>query len=132
MKLLVDNNLPPRLGRGLAVLFDGRHHVEHIKDKFGTGSLPDEEWIVELGREGGWAVLSGDRRIATKKPSRELFLRSGLIGFFPLPAVMSLPFHGMAARILTLWPVLDTTTRTMTSGCFEVGIRGDRLRPINK
>jgi len=71
VKLLVDNNLPPRLGRGLAALFHGQHHIEHIRDKFGTGSLPDETWIEALGKEGGWCVLSGDRRIATKRPSRE-------------------------------------------------------------
>src|SRR3546814_14874182 len=79
VKLLVDNNLPPRLGRGLAALFEGEHHVVHIRDKFGTGSLPDAEWIERLGKEGGWSVLSGDRRIAKQKPSRALFLRAGLI-----------------------------------------------------
>ena len=73
MKLLIDNNLPPVLGRGLGALFAGRHQVEHIKDKFGTGGLPDEEWIEALGREGGWSVLSGDIRIAKKRPSRDLF-----------------------------------------------------------
>lgn len=130
MKLLLDNNLPPRLGRGLGELFKGDHEVLHIKDKFGTGALPDDVWIEALGREGGWSVLSGDRRIATKRPSRDLFLRSNLIGFFPLPAVMKLSMNAQAARFLILWPVLETTTRTMNRGCFEVGISGHRLRPI--
>lgn len=111
-------------------VFEGRHRVEHIRDKFGTGSLPDEDWIAALGKEGGWCVLSGDRRIASKRPSRELFLRSNLVGFFPLPAVMDLPLTGKAARILTLWPVLETTAATMDRGCFELGIRGAKLRPI--
>lgn len=130
MKLLVDNNLPPVLGRGLGALFQGRHQVEHIRDRFGTGSLPDATWIAALGKEGGWCVLSGDRRIATKRPSRELFLRANLIGFFPLPAVMALPLHGIAARILTLWPLLETTGQIVDRGCFELGIKGTRLRPI--
>ena len=130
MKLLVDNNLPPRLGRGLGALFHGQHHVEHIRDKFGSGSLPDETWIEALGKEGGWCVLSGDRQIATKRPSRELFLRSNLIGFFPLPAVMALPLNGIAARVLTVWPVFVSTERTMERGCFELGIKGARFRPI--
>lgn len=130
MKLLVDNNLPPVLGRGLGALFQGQHHVEHIRDKFGSGSLPDEVWIEALGKEGGWCVLSGDRRIATKRPSRELFLRSNLIGFFPLPAVMHSGLTGIAARVLTLWPILVATEQTMDRGCFELGIKGKRLRPI--
>ena len=130
MKLLVDNNLPPVLGRGLGALFLGQHHIEHIRDKFGTGNLPDETWIEALGKEGGWSVLSGDRKIATKRPSRELFLRANLIGFFPLPAVMALQLSSLAARVLTLWPVLVAAERTMDRGCFELGIKGARLRPI--
>ena len=62
MKLLVDNNLPPALGRGLGAMFADDHEVIHIKDKFGTGSLSDEDWIERLAAEGGWSVLSGDRR----------------------------------------------------------------------
>lgn len=83
MKLLVDNNLSPRLAEGFASIFKNQHQIDHIKAKFGTGSLPDETWIERLGAEGGWCVLSGDIRIAKKVPSRELFLRSRLIGFFP-------------------------------------------------
>lgn len=130
MKLLVDNNLEPRLARGLAALFEGQHEIRHIRDKFGTGSLADEEWIERLGREGGWSVLSGDRRIAKCRPSRDLFNRAALVGFFPLPAVMELALPARTARILTLWTLMETTTRTMDRGCFELGIKGSRLRPI--
>ncbi len=131
MKLLVDNNLPPRLGRGLGALFEGDHHVQHIRDKFGTGSLPDEEWIVALGKEGGWCVLSGDRNIAKKKPSRNLFLASKLIGFFPKPAVLEKkPLEGIAARVLTLWPAIVATSQSVENGCFELGPTGMKLRSI--
>jgi hypothetical protein len=130
VKLLIDNNLPPRLGRGLGAIFDGQHHVQHIRDKFYTGSLPDAEWIDALGKEGGWCVLSGDRRIAKQRPSRELFLKANLIGFFPLPAVMELPLHKQAARILTLWPVLEATANAIERGCFDLGVKGDKLRQI--
>lgn len=130
MKLLVDNNLAPRLAEGLAGLFRNIHHIEHIKTKFGTGDLPDETWIERLGVEGGWSVLSGDIRIAKKVPSRELFLRSKLVGFFPLKAVLDLPVHKQAARILTLWATMDSLSTTVASGCFEVGITSTRLKQI--
>lgn len=130
MKLLVDNNLAPRLADGLAGLFKNLHHVEHIKTKFGTGDLPDEVWIEHLGSEGGWCVLSGDIRIAKKLPSRELFLRSKLVGFFPLKAVLDLPVHRQAARILTLWGTMETISENVSGGCFELGITTSRLRQI--
>ena len=129
MKLLVDNMLPPRMARGLGALFKDQHEVVHIREKFDTGSLPDAEWIERLGREGGWSVLSGDRRIATKRPSRELFNRSNLVGFFPLPAVLDLPLHAMTARVLTLWPLMSDTSHAMDRGCFDLGIKGG-LRPV--
>ncbi|MCA0903890.1 DUF5615 family PIN-like protein [Qipengyuania aquimaris] len=130
MKLLVDNNLPPRLGRGLAELFSGTHHVEHIKDKFGTGSLADEDWIERLAKEGNWCVLSGDRRIASKRPSRELFLRSKLIGFFPQAALMKIPLERKASRILYLWPQMVVTSETVDRGCFGLGMKGSRLAAL--
>lgn len=130
MKLLVDNNLPPRLARGLGELFAGEHHVVHIRDKYGTGSLKDEDWIVRLGKEGGWCVLSGDRQIAKKRPSRDLFLRSKLIGFFPQASVMRLTFERQSSRILYVWPKIVSTSETVTSGCFGIGMKGDRLEPL--
>ena len=123
--------LPPVLGRGLGALLIKNHEVIHIRDKFGTGNLKDEDWIRALGDEGGWCVLSGDLRIAKKRPSRELFLRANLIGFFPLPAVMALPLTAMASRILKVWPVMEATASTMDRGCFEIGIRGEKFRPIS-
>ncbi|WP_231468766.1 hypothetical protein [Novosphingobium sp. CECT 9465] len=130
MKLLVDNMFPARLGRGLGQLFSGYHHVEHIKDKFNTGSLTDEEWIVRLGKEGGWAVLSGDRRIVSKRPSRDLFLRNNLVGFFPLPAVIDMPFTKQTARILTVWPVMEAITTSTDRGCFTIGASGLKLQGL--
>jgi hypothetical protein len=129
VKLLVDNDLPPKLARGLAAIFEDSHTIVHMRDKFGTGSLPDEEWITRLGKEGDWCVLSGDMRIAKRKPSRELFRRADLVGFFPLPAVRALPLHGFAARVLTVWPAIEDTARS-NRGCFELGIKGSKLRSI--
>ncbi|WP_353527010.1 hypothetical protein [Aurantiacibacter hainanensis] len=130
MKLLIDNNLPPKLGRGLAELFKGDHLVVHMRDKFQTGSLADEVWIEKLASEGSWCVLSGDRRIASKRPSRELFLRSRLVGFFPQPAVMKWPFERKASRILYVWPKLVSTSETVDSGCFGIRATGEKLEAL--
>jgi PIN like domain len=103
LKVFVDNNLPPRLARGLDALFADDHTVICHRDKFGDTHIADEDWIVALGAEGGWVVLSGDLNIARKRPSRELFLRSQLVGFFPRRSVMEMPLAKKAARVLTVW-----------------------------
>lgn len=132
MKLLVDNNLPPKLARGLGALFDDDHIVTHIKDKFGTGDLKDEDWIVRLGHEGGWAVLSADMNIARKKPSRDLFVSVGLVGFFFSPAMQKWPLHRQAARVLTLWPQMISHMTTTANGVFEMPASGAKFRTIGR
>ena len=94
------------MGRGLSALFHGRHEIIHIKDKFGRGDLPDEEWIKALGAEGKWSILSGDTNIARKKPTREILLSNNLVGFFPAPAIMKLDLARKTGRILYLWDVM--------------------------
>lgn len=117
------------MARAINALFEGEHLVTHIREKFGTGDLADEEWIERLGQEGGWSVLSGDIRIAKKRPSRELFLRSNLIGFFPLPSLMKLNNADLTARLLMRWNDLVLVGQTTERGVYEVPIRG-KLRQI--
>lgn len=131
MKLFVDENLPAALAHGLDALFAGEHQVVALRDKFDRPGVQDAEWIETLGSEGGWTVLSGDMQIARRRPSRELFLRARLVGFFPLPAVMKLPVHRKAARILTLWPIMLQIAGGTDSALFELGISGNKLRQIN-
>lgn len=130
MKLLVDNNLPPRLGRGLGAFFDQMHTVVHIKDKFLTGSLKDEEWIELLAQEGHWCVLTADRNIAKKRPQRQAFLQAKLIGFMPAPSVAKWSMERLGARILTLWPILTNISETVSGGFYEIGASANRLRPM--
>lgn len=127
MKLFIDNNLPPVLADGLGALFAGEHEVHSHRSKFGTTHVKDEEWIPALGSEGNWVVLSGDLNIARKRPLREIFLRSRLIGFFPKAAVMELPLHKKASRILYVWDRMAQIASTVQSGVFELQIRGERF-----
>lgn len=130
MKLFVDENLPPRLARGLAGFFADIHEVVHCVDKFGRRGVTDEEWIGQLGRERNWCILSGDLNIPRKRPSRTLFLSNNLVGFFPPPAVAKAPMERQAARVLNLWSLMEQTRQTMSSGCFELPIKGQKLRSM--
>ena len=132
MKLLVDNDLPPRLARALNVLFAPDHEIVALREKFGRSNLKDEEWIPKLGAEGGWAVLSADMNIARKRPSRDLFVRAGLVGFFFSPSLQRTPLSLQAARVLTIWPQMVSHMKTTANGVFEVPIRGRKFRSIGR
>jgi len=130
LKLFVDHNLPPALARGLCALFAGDHEVVCHRDKYGQTHVKDEEWIPALGAEGGWVVLSGDLNIARKRPQRELFLRSNLVGFFPKAAVMELPLAKKASRVLAVWDRMERISIDVRPGVFELQIKGDQFRAM--
>jgi len=130
LKVFVDNNLPPDLARGLNALFGRDHEVVCHRDKFGDTHIADEEWIPALASEGGWVVLSGDLNIARKRPSRELFMRSQLVGFFPRAAVMELPIAKKAARILTVWDKMERIANDIRPGLFELQQRGEKFSTL--
>lgn len=132
MKLLVDNNLPPRLAKALNVIFAPDHEIAALREKFGRSNLKDEEWIPKLGAEGGWAVLSADMNIARKRPSRQLFVGAGLVGFFFSPSLQKSPLNLQAARVLTIWPQMVSHMKTTANGVFEVPASGKKFRSIGR
>ena len=94
--------------------------------------MKDEEWIGVLGKESGWAVLSADMAIAKKKPSRDLFLGAGLVGFFFSPAMQKWPLTRQAARVLTIWPDMVTLKGAVASGVYEMPASGGKFRQIGR
>jgi hypothetical protein len=132
VKLLVDHNLPPRLASALHIIFEPDHMIVALREKFGRSNLKDEDWIVSLGREGGWAVLSADRNIARKKPSRNLFVRAGLVGFFFSPAMQKWPLHRQCARMMTILPQMAAYMKLTANGVFEVPASGSKFRQLGR
>lgn len=47
MRVLFDNNLPPRLARALNELFAGEHLIIALRDKFAP-DIEDVDWIQQL------------------------------------------------------------------------------------
>lgn len=130
---MVDNDLPPRLARALHLIFESDgDEIVALRDKFGRTDLKDADWITELGREGRWAVLSADRRIAKQRPSRELFIGAGLIGFFFPPSLQKEPLYRQASRVLALWPSVRSQVGLNANGCFEIPAKGNRFRSIGR
>lgn len=131
MKVFLDNNLPPRLAKALAALFDGIHVVVALREKF-PQNVSDIDWISELSKEGGWTVLSSDRRIL-KNPSEKAALRaSNLTAFFLTRSLAGkIGIEKQMIRILQLWNVMETTVRTVQGGAaYELPERSMKLRQL--
>lgn len=132
MKLMVDNDLSYRLATGLHAIFEGEHEIVALRHKFGRTDVADEEWIKHLGAERDWAVLSGDRRIARNRVQRDLFIRSGLVGFFFAASLRKKPLHLQCARMLAILPTMAAYTKLTASGVVEVPASGSKFRQIGR
>jgi hypothetical protein len=104
VRFFLDNNLPPVWAEALTALVrnDG-HEVLHLRQK-SLANVTDVEWLTRLASEGGWVIISGDVRITRNQHERQVWLRSGLVGFFMGKAWASHPFWEKSWRIVRWWP----------------------------
>jgi PIN like domain len=101
LNFVLDENLPRAFARSLNALV--RRHgfsVTHVRDVVGERTL-DVDWIPLVGKEGG-AVISGDRRLATREHELLALRSSGVITFILAPGWSKLPFWEKA-WLLTRW-----------------------------
>lgn len=130
MKLLVDENLPPRVARSLQALYPDDHLVIALRDKFERPRVTDIEWIQSIGGEGGWSVLTADRRISRNAIERNAFLAHNLIGFVLSPGLRKKALNLQMSRLLYFWPTLINQSELVTRGLFEIGERSSRLKSL--
>jgi len=127
VKVFVDENLSPALARAPAALFAGEHQILHIRERYGPG-VTDLQWISELSREGGWVVISGDRRIRRNKAEFNAFRASRLTGFFLSAGLCKAPLVKQAERILALWSGIETfAERAKPGSMFELPLTSTRI-----
>lgn len=107
MKLLFDHNLSPRVARAINELIkDTGSSAVALRDKF-PPDTSDRQWIDQLGSEGKWAVVSGDRRITKNRAERAAWLQTDLVGFFLEPALAKLDPLQQAARLIMWLPAIE-------------------------
>ncbi|MCW3784195.1 hypothetical protein [Defluviimonas salinarum] len=127
---MVDENLPPAMARALAALFVGEHQVVHLRERFGP-RVTDIEWITELNREGGWVILSADRRIAKNKAEQRVFRASKLIAFIFAPGLQKAPLLKKMERLMVMWGNIEKQVDLVGGGSmFEIQVKGTKLQPI--
>jgi hypothetical protein len=97
VKLLVDHNLSPAIPRSLQHLYP-THEFAALGDKFPAGTT-DIQWMAELHREGGWAVLTKDLRIQFRPHERLALDRSKIVFFFLAGAWRKYAVPETAARL---------------------------------
>jgi hypothetical protein len=132
LKVLIDHNLSPHIAVAMNALVAPRgHEVRALRAKF-PPNAEDVDWMRTLGREGGWAVISGDIRITRNAAERQAWREAALIGFFMAPGWRKLdPLH-QTARLLMWWDRLVAQVALVEGGAiFQLPINpGSKLRQL--
>jgi hypothetical protein len=129
----LDNNLSPYLARALNALLEPEgDQVVHLSERF-PRQTEDRIWINALGEEGGWVVISADRRIYRNRLEREAWRRSRLVVFFLAPQWARARHTGIAWRLIRWWPrIREQTAIVAAPAAFELpfGYGSGRLRVL--
>lgn len=124
MKFCLDNSLPVRNARALNEMVQPDHTIVHLRDKFGP-TVIDESWIVALGKEGGWIVISADYRIDRNAYLRRAWRESGLIVFFLTEAWTKIPPLQQHSKLALILDSLVQRAERAAPGCsFSVSLTG--------
>jgi len=130
LKLFFDNNISPRIARAFAALLDPSDQSIALRQRF-DGAVTDIEWITVLGKERGWIVISGDKRILKNRAEREAFRRARLVGFFLEPAVQKAGVFGQASKLISIYPLIEQQAHLVQPpAAFLVPIKGVKLKQL--
>jgi len=108
VKFFFDNNLAPKLARGLNQMVEPEHHVVHLKDGF-PGDVEDVVWM----------------RISRNPHEIQAWREAGLTIFFLKPGWTNLAFWEQANKFTKCLPhLLKEAERAERGSAFVVAVNG--------
>jgi len=132
VRFFLDNDLSLNLARALAALAADKYEVKHLRDKF-PADVTDQDWLLTLGREGDWVIVSGDVRITKSRLTRQVWLESGLTAFFLEKGWTGLRFWEQAWRLVRWWPaIMKQAERAKSHAAWLVAVNySGRFKPVS-
>jgi predicted nuclease of predicted toxin-antitoxin system len=124
MRFFLDNCLAIRHARALNEMVKPDHTFTHLQDKF-SPDAKDEDWILQLGKEGGWIVISGDYRIGKNAHERAAWHQSGLIVFFLSKGWTNIaPLQQHSKLALILEDIVESAKIAKPGSGFSISMNG--------
>ncbi|MBI2928714.1 MAG: DUF5615 family PIN-like protein [Verrucomicrobia bacterium] len=124
MNFLFDNNLAPKLARGLNALVEPEHKIVHLKDRFAP-NVEDEEWMKTLAQEQCWVIITADVRIRRNPHEVRAWKEAGHTVFFLKPGWTDLTFWEQANKFTKSFPdIISTAERAKLGAGFLVSVNG--------
>jgi hypothetical protein len=124
MKFLFDNNLAPKMARGLNAFVSPAHQVIPWKDQF-AAEADDSFWMARLTPEERWIIVTADSRIGSNPHEIEAWKQAGHTVFFLKPGWLKMPFWEQAQRLVECFPkIIKQAERAERGSAFFVRPNG--------
>ena len=124
MKFFFDNNLAPKIAKGLNGFVSPDHKVIHLKEQF-PGSTDDVDWMRKLAQEEDLIIITADVRIGKNPQEIEAWKQAGHTIFFLKPGWTDMIFWVQAQKFVKCFPSIIEKARFAERGSsFIVSVNG--------
>ena len=124
MKFFFDNNLPPKVAKGLNEFVSPEHQVVHLKEKFGADA-EDAHWMKALGDEKGWIIVTADVNIGKNPHEVQAWKQAGHTIFFLKPGWLKMNFWDQAQKFVKCFPeIIKLADRARQGSSFVISVNG--------
>ena len=124
MKFFFDNNLAPKIAKGLNGFVSPDHKVIHLKEQF-PANTDDVDWMRKLAQEEDLIIVTADVRIGKNPQEIEAWKQAGHTIFFLKPGWTDMVFWVQAQKFTKCFPSIIEKTRFAERGSsFIVSVNG--------
>ena len=127
MKFFFDNNLAPKIARGLNEFVSPDHQVVHLKERF-QADANDATWMKELAGEQGWSIVTVDIGIRKNPHKIEAWRQAGHTIFFLKSGWLKMSFWDQAQEFVKCFPeLIKRAERAERGSTFVVSVNGPSI-----
>jgi hypothetical protein len=124
VKFFFDNNLAPKIAKGLNGFVSPDHKVIHLKEQF-PGSTDDVDWMRKLAQEEDLIIITADVRIGKNPQEIEAWKQAGHTIFFLKPGWTDMIFWVQAQKFVKCFPsIIEKARFAERSSSFIVSVNG--------
>jgi hypothetical protein len=124
VKFFFDNNLAPKIAKGLNGFVSPDHQVFHLKERF-PANTDDVEWMQQLAQEEDLIIVTADVRIGKNPQEIEAWKQAGHTIFFLKPGWTHMRFWDQAQKFIKYFPAIIEKAQIAERGSsFIVSVNG--------
>ena len=124
MKFFFDNNLAPKIAKGLNGFVSPDHQVIHLKERF-SANTNDIDWMRKLAQEEDLIIVTADVRIGKNPQEVEAWKQAGHTIFFLKPGWTDMMFWVQAQKFTKCFPsIIEKARHAERGSSFIVSVNG--------